>query len=59
MGMRVTSNVAAAAEIPADEADPQIVGWVTLGAALLGDELGCLKQKSCLVSHIRCGTIKM
>ena len=44
MRVRMSSDVSAAADVAADEADPQVVGGVALGAALLGHELWGLER---------------
>ena len=39
VSVRVASDVSAAADVAADEADPEVVGGVAFGASLLGHKL--------------------
>ena len=44
MRVRVASDVSAAADVAADEADPEVVGGVAFGATLLGHQLRGLEK---------------
>ena len=44
MRVRVASDVSAAADVAADEADPEVVGGVAFGATLHGHQLRGLEK---------------